>query len=121
MLDCRIIQIGVKGEAIFPRTETVFDQPIDKITELLRQCDTWVAVDNFLPHLAHLIKKRGVAIFGKSDPLIFGHPENINLLKDRRYLRPLQFDIWERETFDREVFISPDEVVKSIMEVTQNG
>ena len=117
----QIIQIGVTGEKSFTGTESVFDKSLAEVTELVRNCKTWAAVDNFLPHLAHLIGKRGVAIFGKSDPMIFGHPGNINLLKDRKYLRPLQFDIWERETFDAAAFVGPEIVVKSIMEVTQNG
>ena len=120
-LDCRIIQIGVTGEASYAGTESIFNAPLEKVSELVKGCITWAAVDNFLPHLAHLQKKKGVAIFGKSDPLIFGHPENINLLKDRKYLRPLQFDIWERETFDAAAFVGPEMVVKSIREVTQNG
>lgn len=117
MLDCRIIQIGITGEQSFAGTESVFDRSIDELTGLVDKCACWVAVDNFLPHLAHLIDKRGVAIFSKSDPLIFGHPENINLLKDRKYLRHFQFDIWEKESFNKDSFVGPDVVYNAIKEV----
>lgn len=120
LLDMEVAQIGVTGEKKLCDV-CFFDLSLDAVAELVKECACWAAVDNFLPHLAHLVGKRGVAIFGKSDPLIFGHPENINLLKDRKYLRSLQFDIWERETFDPAAFVGPEEVAKSIREVIQNG
>ena len=51
-------------------------------------------------------------LFGQSDPLIFGHPENINLLKDRKYLREQQFWWWEQCEYKEDAFVRPEEVIK---------
>lgn len=64
-----------------------------------------------LPHLAWSIGQPGVAIFGPSDPNIFGHVENINLLKDRRYLRERQFWLWSQYEPNPEAFVDPKVVI----------
>jgi len=113
--DFYIIQIGVDGEeSISGVDETKFNQPLKEIEELLKGCYTFVSVDNFLPHLAHCIGIKGVALFFRSDPGLFGYLENINLLKDKKYLRSNQFDIWERCEYMEESFIEPEIVVKAI-------
>ena len=48
----------------------------------------------------------------KSDPNIFGHPENINLLKDRSYLAEQQFLWWDLYEYNPEAFVKPEEVLK---------
>lgn len=116
-LDIDVIQIGVTGE---PRlqgvTQFVTNWPLDKLVELMRRCDTFISVDSFFPHLCHLHGlKSGVVIWGQSDPLIFGHPENTNLLKDRKHLRALQFQHWEDVVYDESVFVLPDEVVNAVL------
>lgn len=81
-------------------------------------CATWVAVDNFFPHWALLqFKKPGVVIWGQSDPEIFGHPENVNLLKSREYLREKQFDIWESAEHNQDAFVYPEAVVVEIEKI----
>ena len=39
-----------------------------------------------------------------SDKNIFGYPQNINLLKNKKYLRKNQFDTWEAEEFIEKAF-----------------
>ncbi len=46
---------------------------------LLEKSKCFVSVDTFLNHAGHAIGKRGVVLFGPSDPNIFGHESNINL------------------------------------------
>ena len=106
----KVIQIGITGE------EKLVDDfrinlPIVELKRLLTTSDAWISVDNFLPHLAHLVGKPGIVLFGRSDPNIFGYKENINLLVDRTYLRPDQFNIWEPIEFDTSVFVEPEVVV----------
>jgi ADP-heptose:LPS heptosyltransferase len=110
----RTIQIGEKGEPEIGATEKLFGLPLNFLAELVRLCDTWVSVDNFFHHFCALHKKPGVVIFGKSDPLIFGHAENCNLLKGREFLRPHQFRFWSQEPHDERVFVSPDRVCSAL-------
>lgn len=111
--DKHIIQIGVEGEQKL--TEDVrFNLPIKEIERLVKGCDYWISVDTFLQHLAQRVGKKGVVIFGPSDPNIFGYPNNVNILKNRSVLRKAQFDIWESETFDPSRFLNAEEVYEII-------
>lgn len=113
--DITITQIGVTGE---PRIDGVTNYyqnlALDKLKYLVESCDTWISVDSFFQHFCWDLGKPGVVIFAQSDPLIFGHPENINLLKSRAYLREKQFWMWEQAEFNLESFVDPLEVVKSV-------
>lgn len=106
-----IIQVGVEGE------EQLTDNfkknlPLNELSQLLLETDTWIGVDSFGQHLAWDLGKRGMAIFGQSDPLIFGHKENINVLKSRDCLRDKQFWWWEQAEYRYDVWLSPDEIVE---------
>jgi len=108
-----IVQIGVVGE--MPLVPDVrIGLPLKQIRSLLSECDYWISVDSFLPHLAHYLPKPGVVLWSKSDPRIFGYPENLNLLKGREHLRAKQFRIWEEESYDPDAFMSADQVVSAI-------
>ncbi len=82
--------------------------------DLLDWCDTWVSVDTYWHHFAWYYGKKGIVIFGITDPLIFGHPENVNLLKDRKYLREEQFAFYEGYAFNPDVFVEPSEVINHL-------
>lgn len=113
MIDEPIIQVGVEGE------EQLVDDfrknlSLDQLKELLRECRTWVACDSFFQHLAWDQKKPGVVLWSVSDPLIFGHPENVNLLKSRSCLVANQFLWWEQTKHDKNKFVKPEEVLESL-------
>lgn len=111
-----VIQVGVKGEQ--PLVEDFrANLPISELRKLLQECRTWIGVDSFLQHLAWDEKKKGIVLWSVSDPLIFGHPENINLLKDRSYLAPNQFLWWEYTEHKNERFVSPQEVIEHLNKV----
>lgn len=108
-----VIQIGVKGDV--PLVKDFREAlPLREIRRLVEQCDWWLTIDSFLPHLAQHVGKPGVVLWSKSDPRIFGYEQNLNLLKDRRYLRAKQFRIWEEESYDPEAFVSPGEAATAI-------
>ena len=91
---------------------------LKEISELIK-LHPWVSVDNFFPHLANLCGRRGIVIWGQSDYNLFGWKNNINLLKDRKYLRPNQFGTWEEAVFNKEAFVDPDVVINAIMEIVK--
>lgn len=88
--------------------------PLNQIPGKLNNYDIWISVDNFFAHMAHYYKKYGYVIWGKSDPLIFGYLENVNILKDRKCLRTNQFWFWFDEPYDESVFLEPKEIIKLI-------
>jgi ADP-heptose:LPS heptosyltransferase len=90
------------------------DLSFDGIAALMASCKTWISVDNFFHHMAWTINEPGVVIFGSSDPGIFGHQENVNLLKDRRFLREWQFRHWSQESMRPEIFVGPEAVMSAV-------
>ena len=110
-----VVQIGVEGET---QVVPVFRKnlPFEKVSAELKKHDTFVAVDSYLQHHAWLLGVRGVVLWGQSDPLIFGHTLHINLLKDRKYLRPDQFNTYEGLACVDEAFVLPSTVLKALEE-----
>ena len=86
--------------------------PIARLKELIAECRTWIGCDSFFQHLAWDCKKPGIVLWSVSDPLIYGHPENINLLKNRDYLALNQFLWWDFTEYNPDAFVLPEEVVK---------
>ena len=110
-------QIGLIGEDMIGADEIMYDLPLKEVEGLLLRSNTFVSVDNFLPHLAHNIGRHGVVIWGQSDPRIFGYDENDNLLKSGTYLRQNQFGLWSECEYVKAAFVSPTIVVDSIRRI----
>ena len=106
-----IVQVGVDGE-----TQLVDDfrtnLSLIQLRQLIKECRIWIGVDSFLQHLAWSESKPGIVLWSVSDPLIFGHKENTNLLKDRVYLAENQFLWWDFIEHDSNKFVLPEEVIK---------
>lgn len=108
-----IIQVGVEGETPFVDNFKKNLSLVD-LAELVKECKTWMSCDSFFQHFCWDLNKPGIVIFGQSDPNIFGHIENINLLKDRKYLRDKQFWIWEQAEFIEDAFVEPKVVIEEL-------
>jgi len=115
MIDEPIIQVGVEGEEQLVN-DFRKNLSINELCELLKECRTWISCDSFLQHLGWDQGKKGIVLWGPSDPLIFGHPENINLLKDRSYLVKNQFIWWEATEHQNERFVEPHIVLEYLKE-----
>ena len=108
-----VVQVGVEGEEqLVPDFRT--NLPIAELCGLLKECKTWIGVDSFFQHLAWREQKPGIVLWGPSDPLIWGHPKNINLLKDRSYLVENQFIWWEATEHSNDRFVKPQEILKHL-------
>lgn len=108
-----VVQVGVVGE------EQLVDDfrknlSLLELETLVKSCKTWISVDSFFQHFCWDIKIPGIVLWGQSDPIIFGHPENTNLLKDRKYLRDKQFWMWEQAEYKTDCWVSPKEVIKHL-------
>ena len=108
-----IVQVGVEGEEQLV-DDFVKGLPIAELETLIDDCKIWIGVDSFFQHLAWRKKKRGIVLWSVSDPLIFGHPENVNLLKDRKNLAENQFLWWEYIEHKNEYFVEPNMVLESL-------
>lgn len=108
-----IIQIGVDSEIkLVPNEYIKFNLTLPALEKLIKYSRTWIAVDSFIQHLAWSLNKPGIVIWGQSNPKIFGHKENINLLKGEEYLMKNQFVKWDMVPYRNDVFVDPQEVIK---------
>ena len=110
-IDEPIVQVGVTGEEqLVPDFRQ--NLSIAELKALIAECRTWIAVDSFFQHLAWLEGKKGIVLWSVSDPNIFGHPTNINLLKDRANLAQNQFLWWDYTEHDPNKFVKPDDIIQ---------
>ena len=117
LIDARneVIQLGVgKEEPIAGISSTYFNHTLKELKVMLDECDVWISVDNFFQHFCYLHNKPGIVIFTRSNPKIFGHPENVNILKDEKYLREKPFDIWEACEYDPEAYVDASVVIEAV-------
>lgn len=111
LIDEPIVQVGIEGEK--PLVEDFrTNLPLIALRQLIKECRIWIGVDSFFQHLAWSEGKKGIVLWSVSDPVIFGHPENINLLKDRVYLAENQFLWWDFTEHNPDAFVRPEEVIK---------
>ena len=117
-LDIEIYQVGGPGEeAIDGITNLHLSPSLTELEDLVKKCKTWISVDSFFQHFCWNVGKPGIVLWGQSDPKIFGHPENINLIKSRNNLREKQFWLWEQTEYKPEVFVEPKVVMKHLREL----
>lgn len=109
------IQVSGSKEPGIGCASRINDAKLSRIGTLLAECHTWISVDSFVPHMAWTLKQPGVVIFGPSDPKIFGHPGNINLLKSPTFLRRWQFRHWNQIQPDPEAFVQPEDVLSAAL------
>jgi hypothetical protein len=79
--------VGIGDTYKIPGCDYVWDKPLKEVEELVQRVGEFLAIDNFLHHLAHSIGVRGTVIYGPSDPRLFGYSDQINIIKDFKYLR----------------------------------
>lgn len=91
-----------------------------ELKKLIESCDFFITVDSYFQHLAWYYNKKGIVIFSKSDPKLFGHKENFNILKDESYLRKEQFAFWHDEPYDIDAFLEPEEIYEKIKEYSNS-
>jgi len=114
-IDEPIVQVGIEGEEQLVG-DFRLNLRISELRKLIQQCRIWIGCDSFFQHLCWDEKKKGIVLWSVSDPLIYGHPENINLLKDRKYLAENQFLWWEFTEHKNERFVEPQVVLEYLKE-----
>lgn len=80
-----IIQVGGKQEEELKGITCNLSGNISfrQTAAMLKNCLTFISIDSFLGHAGAAVNKRGVVLFGRSNPTIFGHDNNINIwIKD---------------------------------------
>lgn len=116
MIDQPLVQVGVSGETqLVPDMRTNLN--LNQLSDLINSCSTWISVDSFFQHWCWHLNKPGIVLWGQSDPLIFGHSSNINLLKDRKFLRDKQFWLWEQAEYRTDCWVEPADVISQLQKL----
>lgn len=116
MIDDHIVQVGIDGEEqLVPDFRK--NLSIAELKQLLKECKTWISCDSFFQHLGWSEGKRGIVLWSVSDPKIYGHVENINLLKDRSYLSKTQFFWWDSVEYNADAFVKPEEIIYNLQNI----
>lgn len=126
-LGLKLVQIGNFNEVKLDVDEYLFGLPFKELEKRISECKIWLSVDNFVQHMVNCMSTviTGCVLWGVSDSYNFGYSYNKNILKDRKYLRKDQFDVWKNEIplhsgifIDQpridEAFESPDKVFEII-------
>jgi ADP-heptose:LPS heptosyltransferase len=111
LIDEPIVQVGIESEKQLVKDFRV-NLSIPELRQLIAECRIWIGVDSFFQHLAWDCGKPGIVLWSVSNPLIFGHPENTNLLKSEKYLAQNQFLWWNLTDYNAEAFVKPEKVIK---------
>lgn len=110
-----IIQIGTECEQRFNNTGFfIKNPPFKQLTQEIQAATVVICVDNFMQHMAHYYDVKCIVLWGQSDPQLFGYNENVNLVKDGKYFRPNQFDVWESTEYKEDAFLPAKEVFEHI-------
>lgn len=117
--DIYTVQVGVAGEQMIGTDEAMFNLTNESLEDLVSSMDAFVSVDTFFQHLSTYHGKKGVVIFSQSDPKIFGHPSNVNLLKSREYLRANQYETWAQAEYNAEAFVPVNQVFTEVMKLLE--
>ena len=102
-----LTQIGQGSEVKLQGVKNYcFDKNFSELLEIVKEHQVFISSDNFLQHFVHYYQLpiKGIVIWSLSDPRLFGYPENINILKDKKYLRKEQFLWWHSEPYNNDAF-----------------
>lgn len=119
--DIEIVQIGSGDEKRLDNVKVFIKPKLNDLANIIKEAKCFASVDNFLQHFVYMKKLpiKGVVVFSKSDPIIFGYPNNVNLLKDRAYLRRRneQWHYWHQTKYDENAFVQPEAVIEAIRSI----
>ena len=114
--DWEFMQIGAPDDERLPHCKFFTPKIPIESSHLIDATDTWVCPDTWLQHQATETKK-GVVIWSRSDPKLFGYESNINLLADEKYLRAAQWATWHDVDYIEEAFLPYEEVISALKKI----
>ena len=81
MPDHTFIQLGAKGETPIAGAVQMLGLSLRESFALLKHAAGFVGPDSCLAHASNAFQVPGVVLFGPSTPIVWGHPNNINLYR----------------------------------------
>jgi len=82
MSEFTFIQVGLRDETLITGAIDKRGNSIIETIALIKHAKCFVGVESGFGHTTNAFNTKGVVLFGPSNPIIFGHENNINLYKD---------------------------------------
>ena len=111
--DYEVVQVG-GGNDVQITKDFRPNLSFDELGKLIDASRTGICVDSYLQHCYWYFDRRAIVLLGISDPLIFSHDIHLNLLSDRKYLRPKQFDLYYLNEYNHDAFVKPPDVLRAL-------
>jgi len=110
----QVVQLAGQGEERIEGVAMFLQAfPLEKLEQVLRECDTWISVDSWLPHFCATERlPSGIVVWSLSDPRIWGYKHNVNLSKG--VLREYQYAHWWDVPYNEDAFVSPETVMDAV-------
>jgi len=79
--DYAIVQVGGKNEKELKGVSwsLVGSTSIRQTAALVHECKFFISIDSVIQHIGCAVNKKGIVLFGRSDPKTFGHNSNLNI------------------------------------------
>jgi ADP-heptose:LPS heptosyltransferase len=83
MPECTFIQLGIESEEKISGAVDLRGQTSIRMSmAMLKYANSFVGVVSFLAHASYAVDVPGVVLYGPSTPIIWGHPNNINIFRN---------------------------------------
>ena len=114
--DYEVVQVG-GGNDVQVTKDFRPNLSFNELGKLIHASRTGICVDSYLQHCYWYFDRRAIVLLGISDPLIFSHLIHLNLLKDRKFLRPKQFDLYYLNQYNPDAFVKPSDVLQALSKI----
>lgn len=80
--DIAVVPIRLQTEPMFNSCVALPPLGPRKLFPLVQMCETFVVIDSFIQHVSGALNKKGVVLFGGTDPKKLGYKHNTNLINE---------------------------------------
>ena len=74
-----VLQIGFQTEPMLKDVININNAPIRSLFPLVKYCKTFIGIDSCVQHISAAFNKKGIVLWGGTDPTKLGYDHNINL------------------------------------------
>lgn len=118
--DIEFIEVLIDGQTV-TKGATPFIGTRSEIIKLLKESDYFISIDSWLQHLAAMqTKVKGLVIFSRSNPAIFGYSKFVNVFESHTYFKANPYEAWNPTDLQLEAFPSIEKVQNAFAKLLDN-
>ena len=126
----KIIQVALQTEPILKNVQTT-NLPSRMLFPLIKYSKTFLSIDGFVNHVSAAVEKKGVVLWGGTDPKRLGYDSNVNMVLDYKCSKKFchKTDFYshlggkEMSCVDKYICMQhdPDEVLAEVSKIIKNS